>query len=65
MGEAGAPVPAPVSPKSCICCDAPTANSAVMADNEGRPLAIIAMCPNCVAIGEQLGLGGSIPSGKA
>jgi hypothetical protein len=65
MGEAGVPVPAPVSSRPCIVCDTATGNSALLADNKGRPIANIAMCPACVAIGDQLGLGATLQTGKA
>ncbi|MFY9351658.1 MAG: hypothetical protein WBL20_07830 [Sphingobium sp.] len=66
MGEAGASVPAPVSPKPCLCCDRPTTDqAAVLVDEQGRPITFIAICPDCIGIADQFGLGSTIQTGEA
>lgn len=66
-GEEGAgTAPTLSSPApACIICDGPADDTALLGDNEGRPIAIIGMCGPCLQLADELGAGTTIPFGEA
>jgi hypothetical protein len=66
QGEGAPEGSAALSPApACIICDGPAEDIALLADNDRRPIAMIAMCADCLALADTLGLDATHPTGKA